>query len=252
MVFLTLALCRVKAGFTKGTTPLVQSTKYLESDPLHFRNSVQVMLAHFNEKQPSSEGLKQFCVWTIPQIQYQNANVQINILKEMTPSPWIQFYLHDPHTEVEETVVVDCYGKTREQISDHIRRILGKTPKMLKREASLEATNPAHFGYGCNRWCMCEVEGQVPCPDKEMIPHMKRGKYHRNPDVYQEETEEFMEYMDQYEERQKSFWRPGYIVSEVMGLRPTALYHEENKELWRYWVDKLEERERQKREEGEE
>ena len=64
MVFLTLALRR----WTKGTTPLTQSTKYLESDPLHFRNSVQVMLAHFNEKQTASEGLKQFCVWSIPQV----------------------------------------------------------------------------------------------------------------------------------------------------------------------------------------
>lgn len=247
MVFLTLAL----RGFTRGTTPLIQSTKYLESDPLHFRNSVQVMLAHFNEKQAASEGLKQFCVWSIPQIQYQNPNVQINILKEMTPSPWLQFFLHDPHTEVEETVLVDCYAKTREQISDHLRRILGKTKRMLRREASMEATNPANFGYDCNRWCMCEVDGQVPCPGREMMPLMKRWKYIKNPDLCKEEMDEFLEFVDIYEEKRKAKHLPGMCFTQVMGLKPSAVYHEENKERWLFWKDKLDERERQKRGEEE-
>jgi len=247
MVFLTLAL----RGWTKGTTPLIQSTKYLESDPLHFRNSVQVMLAHFNENQTSSEGLKQFCVWTIPQIQYQNPNIQINVLKEMTPSPWVQFYLHDPHTEVEETVLVDCYGKTREQISDHLRRILGKTKKMLKREASLEAINPGNFGYECNRWCMCEIDGQVPCPCSEPLPHMNRWKYYKNPDLLKEEIEEFLENLDVYEKRLQRDKRKALTVEKFYGLTHDAVYHEENKELWQFWKEKLEERERQKREEEE-
>jgi len=243
MVFLTLAL----RGWTKGSVPLTQSAKYLESDPLHFRNSVQVMLAHFNEAQISSEGLKQFCVWTIPQIQYQNPNIQINILKGMTPSPWLQFFLHDPHTEVEETVLVDCYGKTREQISDHLKRVLGKTNKMLKREASLEAINPANFGYGCERWCFCEVDGQVPCPGREMIPLMKRWKYHKNPNLYKEEIEEFLESIEVFEEKLKRQKSRGLMVESIMGLKGDSVYHEENKELWQFWSDKLRERERQKR-----
>lgn len=37
--------------------------------------------------------------------------------------------------------------------------------------------NPADFGYGCNRWCICEVPGQVPCPAYTPLPKEMRGKY---------------------------------------------------------------------------
>jgi len=37
--------------------------------------------------------------------------------------------------------------------------------------------NPADFGYGCGRWCICEVPGQVPCPGYTPLPKEMRGKY---------------------------------------------------------------------------
>jgi len=243
MVFLTLAL----RAWTLGSTPLIQSTKYLESDPLRFRNAVQVMLAHFNEKQAASEGLKQFCVWSVPQIQYQNPHVQINIMKEMTPSPWVQFFLHDPVTEVEETVLVDCYGKSREEITDHLRKILGKTNRMLRREASLEATNPANFGYDCNRWCICEVDGQVPCPGREVLPMMKRTKYFQNPSRLQEDEELFFEWLETQEERRKAERKKAMEFESLMSTQPTDVYHEENIETWNRWKERLHQREMEKR-----
>jgi len=233
-------------AWTIGATPLIQSTKYLESDPLRFRNAVQVMLAHFNEKQAASEGLKQFCVWSIPQIQYQNPHVQINILKEMTPSPWVQFFLHDPVTEVEETVLVDCYGKTREEISDHLRKILGKTNRMLKREASMEATNPANFGYDCNRWCMCEVDGQVPCPSREVMPDMKRWKYFLKPEQLKDDEEKFLEWVELVEGWRKEEKKKALTIDNYMGVTHEDVYHEENVEKFNKWHEKLLQREKDK------
>lgn len=236
MVFLTLSLRR----WMLGATPLVRTVKYLEAEPIYFRDAVQVMLAHFNENQASSEGLKQFCVWSIPQIQYRNPNVQINIVKGITPSPWVQFFLHDPHTEVEESVLVDCHTKTREQITDHVRRILGKTEKMLRREEMKEAAksaNPANFGYDCGRWCMCEVDGQVPCSGQETIPVTKRWKYNMKPSVLKEDEEEFLEHIDRAHEYSKEH---GFaFVPTFPDCGRMDVYHEQNVKRYHEWVDKV-------------
>jgi len=46
-----------------------------------------------------------------------------------------------------------------------------------ERKASEVQENPAHFGYGCKRHCMCEVPGQIPCPAVVPLPYHMRGKY---------------------------------------------------------------------------
>lgn len=37
--------------------------------------------------------------------------------------------------------------------------------------------NPANFGTLCERNCICEVPGQVPCPGTCPVPKHWRGKY---------------------------------------------------------------------------
>jgi small subunit ribosomal protein S25 len=37
--------------------------------------------------------------------------------------------------------------------------------------------NPATFGHGCRRHCMCEIPGQVPCPGVVPLPYHMRGRY---------------------------------------------------------------------------
>lgn len=37
--------------------------------------------------------------------------------------------------------------------------------------------NPANFGIGCLRHCMCEIPGQVPCPSIVKLPDDMRGKH---------------------------------------------------------------------------
>lgn len=39
--------------------------------------------------------------------------------------------------------------------------------------------NPANFGFGCDRHCICEIPGQVPCPGTIPVPKQWRGK-HKN------------------------------------------------------------------------
>lgn len=50
---------------------------------------------------------------------------------------------------------------------------------VLKAEAVAQEKkdNPANFGYGCERPCICIVPGQIPCPATCPLPKHMRGKY---------------------------------------------------------------------------
>lgn len=37
--------------------------------------------------------------------------------------------------------------------------------------------NPANFGAHCERHCICEIPGQVPCSGTCPLPKTMRGKY---------------------------------------------------------------------------
>lgn len=37
--------------------------------------------------------------------------------------------------------------------------------------------NPANFGFGCDRQCICVMPGQIPCPCTCPLPKHMRGKY---------------------------------------------------------------------------
>lgn len=37
--------------------------------------------------------------------------------------------------------------------------------------------NIANFGVGCEKSCICEIPGQLPCPGVCPIPKHMRGKY---------------------------------------------------------------------------
>ncbi|MGH0147779.1 UNVERIFIED_CONTAM: hypothetical protein FKN15_033900 [Acipenser sinensis] len=71
--------------------------------------------------------------------------------------------------------------KDHKDISQHVKKILGKSEEVLRAEelARMVHSNPANFGPKkyCLRECMCEVEGQVPCPGLIPLPNEMRGKY---------------------------------------------------------------------------
>lgn len=160
----------------KGKFPIRRTLQYLQKGDIIFKNRVKIMTVNYNTSGDLSDGARKFVFFNIPQIQYQNPRVQIMMFKNMTPSPFLRFYLDDG-----EQVLVDVEGKDYRQISQHVKKILGKSEDTLQAEAEakMQASNPANFGPKkyCLRECICEVEGQVPCPATKPLPKEMTGKY---------------------------------------------------------------------------
>lgn len=109
-------------------------------------------------------GLRQFYFWEMPRIQYQNPNLQIVRILDKMPSPYIRFW-RDDGTDI----LFDCFYQTHQEILNRLIETVGKSEQRqkLEEQCKLEAQghdNPALFGYNKERFCMCEVPGQHPCP----------------------------------------------------------------------------------------
>ncbi|XP_060622228.1 small ribosomal subunit protein mS25 [Anolis sagrei] len=160
----------------KGRFPIRRTLQYLSQGDVVFKDAVKVMTVNYNTQGPRSEGARKFVFFNIPQIQYKNPWLQIMMFKNMTPSPFLRFYL-----DTGEQVLVDVEEKTNTEITQHIKKILGKSEKTLQTEAleKMKLRHPATFGprkYHL-RECMCEIEGQVPCPGRVPLPKEMTGKY---------------------------------------------------------------------------
>ncbi|XP_005997877.1 28S ribosomal protein S25, mitochondrial [Latimeria chalumnae] len=160
----------------KGKFPIRRTLEYLQKGEVVFKNAVKIMTVNYNTHGELSEGARKFVFFNIPQIQYKNPWVQIMMFKNMTPSPFLKFYLDDG-----EQVLVDVEGKNHTEIYQHVKKLLGKSQEVLHAEeqAKMVHSNPANFGPKkyCLRECMCEVEGQVPCPAFVPLPREMTGKY---------------------------------------------------------------------------
>jgi small subunit ribosomal protein S25 len=80
--------------------------------------------------------------------------------------------------------------QTNVEIVDRLVKTLGKRKEVLEDEAlaAEKKDNPANFGPGCERFCPCELPGQLPCPAIIPVPKKWRGKYHYH--KYQDEDQE--------------------------------------------------------------
>ncbi|XP_012328143.1 small ribosomal subunit protein mS25 [Aotus nancymaae] len=160
----------------KGRFPIRRTLQYLNQGNVVFKDSVKVMTVNYNTRGELGEGARKFVFFNIPQIQYKNPWVQIMMFKNMTPSPFLRFYLDSG-----EQVLVDVETKSNKEIMEHIRKILGKTEETLREEEEekKQLSHPANFGPRkyCLRECICEVEGQVPCPSLVPLPKEMTGKY---------------------------------------------------------------------------
>lgn len=106
-----------------------------------------------------------------------NPNVQIVRFLEMTPNPFIRCWLNDG-----KDVLFDCDSQSKDEILNRLIKILGKTEKQLEEEAKINVKqvsedNMAIFGVNRERFCMCEVLGQCPCPGVVQLPKNLRGKF---------------------------------------------------------------------------
>ncbi|CAL8250846.1 unnamed protein product [Boreogadus saida] len=160
----------------KGRFPIRRTLEYLQKGDLIFKNRVKIMTVNYNTSGELSEGARKFVFFNIPQIQYKNPWVQVVMFKNMTPSSFLKFYLDDG-----EQVLVDVEGKDHQLITQHVKKILCKSEEVLHVEAlaKMQESNPANFGPKkyCLKECICEVEGQVPCPGTTPLPKEFTGKY---------------------------------------------------------------------------
>uniref|UniRef100_A0A8C9H080 Small ribosomal subunit protein mS25 n=1 Tax=Piliocolobus tephrosceles TaxID=591936 RepID=A0A8C9H080_9PRIM len=80
----------------KGRFPIRRTLQYLSQGNVVFKESVKVMTVNYNTHGELGEGARKFVFFNIPQIQYKNPWVQIMMFKNMTPSPFLRFYLGKP------------------------------------------------------------------------------------------------------------------------------------------------------------
>lgn len=157
-----------------GKAPIRRTMEYLNAGKLMLKDKVKIMTVNYNTHGEHHDGARDFVFWYLPQIQYKNPSVQIATFKNMTPSPFMKFYLDDGNQ-----MLVDIDGKTKEEVQEHLLKVIGKTDLVLAAEAlkKEKKDNPANFGHACDKACMCEIRGQIPCPGVIPLPRFMRGKY---------------------------------------------------------------------------
>ncbi|XP_018494874.1 probable 28S ribosomal protein S25, mitochondrial [Galendromus occidentalis] len=163
--------------FMYGPQPVRRTVKFLEQGRLIFLERVRIMSLNFNTmglRREAHKGMEDFVFWDLPRIIYKNPEVQVTLFKNMTPSPFIRFWLDGGRQ-----VIMDTDSKTNTEILNQIIKTLGKTEEKLAQEAFMreQKETQANFGRNFPKWCICEVESQVPCPRIVELPKKMRGKY---------------------------------------------------------------------------
>ncbi|CAH1105854.1 unnamed protein product [Psylliodes chrysocephalus] len=163
--------------FMIGRAPIRRTIKYLEAGKLVLKDKIKIVTVNYNTYGQTHRGTYDFVFWYLPQIQYKNPQVQIATLKNMTPTPFVRCFY-----DTGEQMLIDTYDRSKEEIYDHLIQVVGKTKDVLEAEAIAKEKkdNPANFGKGCERHCICEIPGQLPCPGICPVPKEWRGKYKYN------------------------------------------------------------------------
>ncbi|EZA48317.1 hypothetical protein DMN91_008112 [Ooceraea biroi] len=159
--------------FMIGKEPVRRTVKYLMSGKLVLKDKIQILSINYNTHGDHHKGARNFIFWHLPQLQYKNPNVQIITFKNITPSPFMKCYYDDG-----KTMLIDIEGKSKDEILEHLRTVIGKPVEVLHQEAIAmeKKDNPANFGVHCEKSCICHVPGQVPCPGIVPLPDHMRGK----------------------------------------------------------------------------
>ncbi|XP_045549004.1 small ribosomal subunit protein mS25 isoform X2 [Salmo salar] len=157
----------------KGRFPIRRTLEYLQKGEVVLKNRVKILTVNYNTHGQLSDGA------SCP----ESTNCPCdNELFSISKTPWIRAITQwSGSVNDGEQVLVDVEGKDHKQITQHVKTILGKTDEVLQAEAlaRMEAANPANFGPKkyCLKECICEVEGQVPCPGTTPLPKEMTGKY---------------------------------------------------------------------------
>jgi small subunit ribosomal protein S25 len=192
----------------KGLHPVRRTLQHLNATNLILKPFVRILAVHYQNPRydrgpcENHAGAREFVFWHLAQLQYKNPQVQILTLRNLTPTPFIRVFF-DGGREL----LMDIDRQSKDEIQDRVVRTLCKTKAGMvsetkalsssildpirntlisndniteleeEQKASEVQENPAHFGYGCRRHCMCEIPGQIPCPGVVPLPYHMRGKY---------------------------------------------------------------------------
>ncbi|XP_015781198.1 probable 28S ribosomal protein S25, mitochondrial [Tetranychus urticae] len=218
--------------FLQGPGPIRRTLPYLKSGTLIFKDRVKIMEIHCNwyprrhavehlvKYGNAHEGLNSFHFWNVPQIQYQNPDVQIIRFLDMTPNPFIRCWLDSG-----KNVLFDCYEKTRYEILLQLAKTLGKSKERLKMESdrakdAQDYDNPAHFGFNKKQFCICEVPGQVPCPGTCELPKKYLGYYNQYKPEELEKWNQDLDapYLTEKQKQTKFHWFPPHAKPVIENL----------------------------------
>lgn len=160
--------------FMRGRGPVRRTIEYLKSGRLQLHKQVRIFTINYNTFGKRHSGIKNFVFWELPKLQYMNPEVQVATFQNMTPLPFIKCYMENGRE-----MLIDVDDKSQVDILDHLINVVGRSESTVDEKAMFEQRrdNPANFGVGCSRPCICELRGQVPCPGAIALPKHMRGKY---------------------------------------------------------------------------
>jgi len=163
--------------FLRGFMPIRNTKYWLEKSDINLREQVRILAFAFDQENKEHEGAQEFEFWHWNQLQHRNPEVQLIRYDLKPPTPFIQAFLQNG-----QKVLIDIDGHNRGQIYERVKRVFGKT-KMVIEQEKLEKEaieNVANFGYNSLRQCICEVQGQHPCPTMVDSPAYLKGRWRWN------------------------------------------------------------------------
>lgn len=146
--------------------PVTSTTRFLE-EGIIFRDCVRCITIHYSEydceeKNRAHEATKKLAEVNFNQLQYMNPDVQILVMRNLLPHPFVTFFL-----EGNERINIESGDRSHIELLRWIQKVVGKPRELIDLETKAVAANPANFGVGYARRYLCDIQGQVP----------KSGKY---------------------------------------------------------------------------
>ncbi|GLH16373.1 Uncharacterized protein GBIM_20654 [Gryllus bimaculatus] len=136
--------------FMKGPAPIRRTLKYLEAGKVILRDRVKIFSVNYNTKGDHHHGAS-----------YVKLVVIVSFIADSG-----------------DEMIIDIDSRTKDEIIDHLVKVVCKSEELLAAEALAKEKkdNPANFGFGCDKHCICDIPGQIPCPAVVPVPSHMRGK----------------------------------------------------------------------------
>jgi len=163
----------------KGRFPYRRTVEFLNAGTLRLRGRVQTIAVNLTSGK-SSNGLRNFVMRDIPQIQYKNPHKQIVCFRDKEEFPNLTLWCVGGEKEL-----IDVEGKSADQIVKLLELAASATESELLRKEVAKVKYPgrinaANFGKNGHCFCICEKPGQVPCPSRVKFDKPRKWWHDKN------------------------------------------------------------------------